>query len=108
VTGPRSEVSLAALQEAVEGVYGGTAAYRGSEHVQEAFEGKTVWEGEVYVFALSGHPTASTCYAWSSPVKGSGRRRFFAVLHEGPVKSARDAVRASIVQAYREETKNAP
>jgi hypothetical protein len=97
---------LAALQEAVEGVYGGTAAYRGSEHVQEAFEGEIVWEGDVYMFALSGHPIASTCYAWSSPVKGSGRRRFFAVLHEGPVKSARDAVRASIVQAYREETKD--
>lgn len=103
----RSEVPLAALQEAVEGVYGGTATYRSSEYVQEAFEGKTVWEGDVYVFALSGHPTASTCYTWSSPVEGSHRRRFFAVLHEGPVKSAHDAVRASIVQAYQEETKDA-
>jgi hypothetical protein len=88
-------------------MHGGTATYRSSERVQEAFEGKTVWEGEVYVFALSGHPTASTCYAWSSPVKGSDRRRFFAVLHKGPVKSARDAVRASIVQAYREEIRDA-
>jgi hypothetical protein len=93
------------LREAVEGMHGGKAVYRSSEHVQEVFEGKTVWEGEVYVFALSGHPTASTCYAWSSPVEGSDRRRFFAVLHEGPVKSARDAVRASIVQTYRDATK---
>ncbi len=47
------------------------------------------------------------CYAWSAPVEGPNRRRFFAVLHAGPVKSARDAVRASIVQTYREETRDA-
>jgi len=36
----------------------------------------------------------------------SHNRRFYAVLRLGPVQSARDAVRASIVQVYREETKN--
>ena len=65
---------LAALQEAVEGVYGGTAAYRGSEHVQEAFEGKTVWEGDVYMFALSGHPTASTCSSSSTTAASAAWR----------------------------------
>jgi hypothetical protein len=42
-------------------------------------------------------------------VVGSRRRhtRFFAVLRLGPVQSPRDAVRASIVQTYREETRDA-
>jgi hypothetical protein len=61
----------------------------------------------VHTFALSGHATANTCYAWSAPVGGTHNRRFFAVLRLGPVQSARDAVRTSIVQTYREETKDA-
>lgn len=67
-------------------------------------EVEPVWEGDVYTFALSGHPTARVCFAWSAPVGDTHNRRFFAVLKLGPVQSARDAVRASIVQAYREET----
>ena len=98
------EVAVGALREAVEGMHHCKASYRGSERVQEVFEGKLVWEGDVAVFDLSKHPTAAVCYAWSSPVEGSDRRRFFAVLHVGPVKSARDAVRASIVETYRQET----
>jgi hypothetical protein len=56
--------------------------------------------GDVHRFALSGHATANTCYAWSAPVGETHNRRFFAVLKLGPVQSARDAVRASIVQTY--------
>jgi hypothetical protein len=56
-----------------------------------------VWEGVVHVFDLKGHPTASRAYAWSSPIEGSDKRRFFAVLHQGLVKSPVDAVRAAIV-----------
>jgi hypothetical protein len=48
-----------------------------------------------------GHPTASRAYAWSSPIEGSDKRRFFAVLHQGLVKSPVDAVRAAIVAEQR-------
>jgi hypothetical protein len=34
----------------------------------------------VQVFDLAGHPTATRAYAWSSPIEGSTKRRFFAVL----------------------------
>lgn len=61
------------------------------------FEGKTVWEGVVHVFDLAGHPKAKRAYAWSSPIEGSDKRRFFAVLHMGAIKSPADAVRAAIV-----------
>jgi hypothetical protein len=50
---------------------------------------------------LSVHPTASRAYAWSSPIEGSDKRRFFAVLHQGPVESPVDAVRAAIVAETR-------
>jgi hypothetical protein len=53
------------------------------------------------VFDLKGHPRASRVYAWSSPIEGSTKRRFFAVLHQGPVKSPVDAVRAAIVAENR-------
>lgn len=87
---------------AVEGMHGGTCSYVETIHVVEDFEGERAWEGDVYVFALEGHPTAQKAYAWSVPVEGSDRRRFYAVLHEGPVDSPEKAVRAALVQAFRE------
>lgn len=100
-----SEVAVAVLREAVEGMHQCKATYKGSERVREEFRGELVWEGDVHTFALSGHATARECYAWSAPVGDTHNRRFFAVLKLGPVQSARDAVRASIVQTYRKATK---
>jgi len=94
----KSEVE--ALLQAVEGLHECRAKYKEKTHVTEKFEGETVWDGDVYVFELISHPTAQLAYAWSSPVAGSERRRFFAVQHAGPVKSAQDAVRASIAKDY--------
>ncbi len=37
----------------------------------ERFQGETVWEGEVLIFALQGHPEATTCYAWEDAVRAS-------------------------------------
>jgi hypothetical protein len=71
--------------------------------VRETFEGKTIWEGVVHVFDLADHPKAKRAYAWSSPIEGSEKRRFFAVLHMGGIKSPRDAVRAAIVAEHRRE-----
>ncbi len=70
--------------------------------VREEYEGQLVWDGDVYVFDLTDHPTAKVAYGWSDPVPGSDRRRFYAVLHTGPVDSPEKAVRAAIVSEYRE------
>jgi hypothetical protein len=59
-------------------------------------------EGAVHVFDLKGHPLATRAYAWSSPIEGSDKRRFFAVLHVGATKSPVDAVRAEIVAEHRD------
>jgi hypothetical protein len=69
--------------------------------VRETFNGQTVWEGVVHVFDLAGHPKATRAYAWSSPIEGSDKRRFFAVLHIGAIKSPADAVRAAIVAEHK-------
>ena len=81
------------LREAVERVHSGSATFVQSVPVRETFEGKTVWEGVVHVFDLAGHPTATRAYAWSSPIEGRSKRRFFAVLHQPPVDSPQAAVR---------------
>jgi hypothetical protein len=69
--------------------------------VRETFQGQAVWEGVVHVFDIEGHPKATRAYAWSSPVEGSERRRFFAVLQLGGIRSPVDAVRAAIVAEHR-------
>jgi hypothetical protein len=68
------------LRKVVEQMHDGSARLVQSVPVQETFEGKTVLEGVVHVFDLAGHPTATRAYAWSSPIEGSTKRRFFAVL----------------------------
>lgn len=95
------EVSADQLKQAVEGQHGGKATLVDAMPVKELHEGKTVWEGVVHVFDLEGHPKATRAYAWSSPIEGSDRRRFYAVLHLGGIRSPLDAVRAAIVAEQR-------
>ena len=97
------EVSQKALREAVEQLYKCSARHTGTEHVTEIFQGETAWDGDVHVFALEGHPSASVAYAWSSPVLGSDRRRFFTLLKTSPVLSPQDAVRASIASQLKNQ-----
>ena len=90
-----------AAAHAIEQMHGGSAKLAESVTVKEYFQGMPVWEGIVHVFNLEGHPTATRAYAWSSPIEGSTKRRFYAVLHVPPIRSAADAVRAAIVAEYR-------
>jgi hypothetical protein len=87
---------LPALVDAIKHMHGCGATFMESVPVRETFEGATVWEGEVQVFDLRGHPTAKRAYAWSHATEGT-KRRFYAVLHAPPVDSPTAAVRASIV-----------
>jgi hypothetical protein len=100
------EIEADQLREAVEHMHGGTATLAQSVPVKETFDDKLVWEGVVQVFDLAGHPTATRAYAWSSPIEGSAKRRFFAVLHQPPVDSPQAAVRAAIVEEYRDASRS--
>lgn len=95
------EVNCDELKCAIESQHGGTATLAQSVPVRETFEGQTVWEGIVHVFDLEGHPKAMRAYAWSSPIEGGTKRRFFAVLGIPPIKSPLDAVRAAIIAEHR-------
>ena len=100
---PREQnADFGSLCEAVERLHACRAAYAQTAAVRETFQGNTVWEGEVQVFALEGHPTASRCYAWEEPPEAEGgKAKVYAVLDVPPVRSAADAVRASIVARHR-------
>jgi len=96
-----AEVETTQLKRAVETQHACTATFLQSVPVTERHGNAIVWEGVVHVFRIDGHPQAHKAYAWSSPIKGSDKRRFFAVLHLPPVTSPAEAVRAAIVAEQR-------
>lgn len=91
-----TEPSIDELTQAVERQHGGTATPLQTVHVKEAFRGQTIWEGDVQVFQISDHPKTNRAYAWSALVKGTTKRRIYAVLRIPPVDSPQAAVRAAI------------
>ena len=90
------------LKDVIRRVHGAEATHVESVPVKETFDGNTVWEGVVEVFDLKDHPTAFRAYAWAHDTDDpKNSRRRVAVLHQHPIKSAQDAVRAAIVQEFR-------
>lgn len=89
------------LKKAVERLHNCTAQFIEAVKVKETFQGQTVWHGVVHVFEIMGHPKATRCYAWSSPIEGSTKLRYYAVLHVPPIDSPKKAVRASIVHDHK-------
>ena len=88
---------LARLQVAVSQLHNCGAAWRESVPVREVFQGKTLWNGDVEVFDLTGHPKAQRAYGWSHPENADGTgERFVAVLEIPPVDSPQTAVKMAI------------
>lgn len=89
---------LARLQVAVSQLHNCGAVWRESVPVHEIFRGKTLWQGEVEVFDLTGHPKAKRAYGWSHPEGDDNKsERFVTVLEIQPVDSPQMAVKISIV-----------
>jgi hypothetical protein len=84
-----------ALIDTIRHLHGCEATHVETVPVREVFGGKVMWEGEVEVFDVTGHPKATRVYAWSHATTGT-RRQFYTVLHVPPVDSPVKAVRASI------------
>ena len=96
---PNKQEYLDRLQVAIQELHKCGAVYRETVSVQEWFQGKTVWDGDVEVFALNGHPKATRCFAWSHrDGENDQGERFVAVLEIPPVESAVTAVRVQIVK----------
>ena len=98
------EVATTELQRHVKRLHGCHAEHQKAVAVREEFQGEVAWEGAVHVYSLTDHPSATRCYAWSSPVEGSENRRFYAVLHTNSIDSPAKAVQAAIVSDFRSET----
>jgi hypothetical protein len=88
------------LRAIIKRLHGVESRHVESVPVLETFKGQTVWEGVVEVFELVGHPKASRLYAWVQDA--DGKKRHFMVLHVAPVDSPQTAVRAAILQDYRD------
>ncbi len=88
-----NDVQLSVFEQAIRATHDAEAELAYSTAVAETHEGEDIWRGEVLVFQLRGHPTASYCYAWE--VDGL----VTTVLHTGPIDSPARAVRASILAA---------
>jgi hypothetical protein len=86
-----NELPIEGFQHAIRQTHGAKAQLLSIERVHESFEGHPAWRGEVLVFRLVGHPTASKCYAWE--VDGE----VTAILGVGHVDSPEAAVRAAIL-----------
>ena len=90
------------LKSIIHKLHGATATHRESVPVKEVFNGETVWDGVVEVFHLKGHPTANTAYGWLHDT-GNPDQPYHrvTVLHVPPVVSPITAVRAFILQEFR-------
>lgn len=83
------------LQMAFRDLHSCEAKHIETVPVLEQFKGKTIWEGEVEVFALSGHKKANKGYAWS--YEEGREQKITAVLEIPPVTSPKTAIQASIL-----------
>lgn len=91
------------LRDAIRRLHGVEARHIESVPVREAHEGTTIWEGIVEVFEIHGHPKANKVYAWTHDTDDPQKpRRHVTILHIHPITSPEAAVRAAIIQEYRD------
>lgn len=94
---PPSGADIVRLQNAIRRLNGCESGYVETVTVSESFQGfntNQVWQAEVAVFEISGHPDARRAYAWS--VVEDGQVRHVVVLEVPPVTSPQTAVQAAI------------
>jgi hypothetical protein len=97
-----NKIYIKKLEAVIFQLHGATAKHVNTVPVHEVFQGQTVWQGEVEVFDLTGHPKAKRAYAWSHKEgENDAGERFVAVLEIPPVDSALTAVRVSLVKEIR-------
>jgi hypothetical protein len=87
------------LRGAIETMHKCTARHVASEPVIELFNGEVAWDGVVETFALTGHPKAKRCHAWS--YEENGETQYVTVLELPPVDSAETAVKVAIASQAR-------
>jgi hypothetical protein len=98
VIGALAEGSSIRSIERITGVHRDTIMRLGVP-VKEVFQGKTIWDGVVEVFDLTGHPKTNRVYAWAHATDDPNHPwRHVTVLHIPPAISPQTAVQAAIMQ----------
>lgn len=78
-------------------LHGTDSRHLESVHVSEEFGGETIWDGDVEVFTLTGHPKAKRCYGWSY----GDPEEFITILELPPVNSPQSAVKVGVAHQIR-------
>ena len=74
------------LQDVIRKLHGCFATHVETVPVTEEFQGETIWQGQVEVFDIRGHPKAKKVYAWGHSTGDDDQgRRYVAVLELPPV-----------------------
>lgn len=90
------------LKDTIRRLHGVESSHVETVPVKESFQEKTIWEGKVEVFELYDHPETDKLYAWIDETDDPNNlERHVTVLHIHPITSPQLAVRAVIVQEYR-------
>jgi hypothetical protein len=87
------------LKLVIEHLHRCAAYHIRSEFVKEEFNGKTLWEGQVEVFGVAGHPKARRCYGWSY----GDPEEFITILELPPVADAQSAVKVGVAFQIKKE-----
>jgi hypothetical protein len=90
------------IKKAILHFHGCEASHVETVHVQELFQDKLAWMGDVEVFTLSGHAKAKRCYAWGHPEDKGDGWEITTVLEIPPVVSAETAVKVAIASASKD------
>jgi hypothetical protein len=93
------------LTTTIKNLHGVESTHIQTVHVKESFDGKMVWEGDVEVFELQGHPKAKQAYAWIHGLDDTQAKRHVTVLAVPPITSPETAVKAVIVHDYQQQKK---
>ena len=87
---------ISALRKSIKSVHRCNASHLETVPVKEVFQGAVAWQGDVEVFAVSGHKKAAKCFAWGVRSDDGKAWDVTAVLGLPPVVSPETAVRAVI------------
>ena len=92
------------LKDAILKTHGVESEYSDTVPVNETCEGQTVWQGNVEVFTIRGHPKTNTCYAWGF-TDDNGAMRAICILSISPLDTPLNAVKGYVAMEARKNEK---
>ncbi|HLZ15441.1 MAG TPA: hypothetical protein VKQ08_00275 [Cyclobacteriaceae bacterium] len=92
---------IARLQVAIQHLHGCSATWVESVLIHEKFQGAPLWDGQVEVFDLTGHPNAKRCYGWTFDEP----EQFITILELPPVTDAQSAVKVGVAYLIKKARK---